>query len=426
MEADAPPTRQQFFRDRTFRSLQHSNYRRYFFGQLISFIGSWIQSTAIMWLAFDLTNDPRWPAYLIVAQIGPTILLGPLGGLIADRFPKRNVILLTQFAFMLNAVILTLLVATNSYSPAILLGVQLVGGLIQSFDLPTRLAVVSELVPKEDVVNAVGLNSLLFNSARAIGPGIAGMVYLSVKYLFETNATKIGSIVCFSLNTVSFAAVLFALRGMEVRAVGTSTRSSRNFLDGLRYLRKELSLGYLHFFTGLYCVFAWPILSMFPAYTRFVLGQAEESYSLLLSSFGVGALIGALTTATYGSVRRRVKFLLVGASCGLVGLGCLTATNALPFALAACSLIGFGMVLFLSTGQSTIQTCVPNELRGRVLAIWAIMLSTSALPGHLASGILASQYPIRHVLLGMTAGVAATTLGLGLFLVRRSLPKPLN
>ena len=161
-------------RDTTFRSLRHRNYRRYFFGQAVSFTGSWMQSAALMWLLYDRTGDPRWPSWILVAQVGPTLLLGTWGGGLADRYPKRRLIFATQAAFLVHAIVLTLLVATHLATPLLILGLMVVSGVIQAIDLPARLAFVTDLVPKEDLINAVGLNSPVFNSARMIGPAAAG------------------------------------------------------------------------------------------------------------------------------------------------------------------------------------------------------------------------------------------------------------
>ena len=158
-----------------FRSLRHPNYRRYFLGQLVSFTGSWMQSAALMWLLYDRTGDVRWPSYLLVAQVGPTVLLGPWAGHLADRWPKRDLIMVTQAAFLANAVALAVLVAVGWAAPLLVLGLQLLSGIIQAVDLPARLAFVPDLVPREDLINAVGLNAMLFNSGRALGPAAAGV-----------------------------------------------------------------------------------------------------------------------------------------------------------------------------------------------------------------------------------------------------------
>lgn len=403
----------QTLKNRTFRSLAHPNYRLYFFGQLVSFIGSWIQTTALMWLVYELTNDPGWPAYLLVAQVGPTLLVGPLGGSLADRFSKRRVILATQIAFMVNASLLAGLVGFGLVTPLLLLVMQAIGGLIQAIDLPTRLAVVTDLVPREDVVNAVGLNSLLFNSARAIGPALAGLIFLAASRFdgFGLPA-QAGAFACFALNAVSYLAVLRALARIEIPQSTTREASGGSFWDGFRYLASRRELLALVGLTGLFCIFAWPILTLLPPYTRLVLGRAEGTYSVLLSAFGGGALVGALAMATFGSIGRRGPFLLFGAATGGLGLLALQSASQFATAIVACVLLGFGMVLYLSTGQSTLQTSVPNAVRGRAMAIWAMMLSASSLPGHLIAGELARNHPIPRVLLFMLAGVGVAILGL--------------
>jgi MFS family permease len=428
MESESPPPHSLVVRlnhtlkRRTFRSLVHRNYRLYFFGQLVSFIGSWVQTTAMMWLAYDLTNDPGWPAYLLVAQVGPTLLLGPLGGSLADRYSKRTLILATQLAFMLNAALLAFLVGLGWATPALLLAAQAASGIIQGIDLPTRLAVVTDLVPREDVVNAVGLNSLLFNSARAVGPALAGVIFLTASRFdgFGLPAHA-GAFACFALNAVSYLAVLRALARIELPRSTVKETSGGSFWEGFRYLASRRELLALVGLTGLFCVFAWPILTLLPPYTRLVLGRAEGTYSVLLSAFGGGALVGALTTATFGSIRRRGPYLLLGAAVGAAGLLLLQSVAEFVPAFAACLLLGFGMVLYLSTGQSTMQTSVPNAVRGRTMAIWAMMLSASSLPGHLLAGLLARHYPITDVLAVMFIGVAAAMFGLTVLVFRRSL-----
>ncbi len=412
---------------RTFRSLAHRNYRLYFFGQLVSFTGSWIQTTALMWLVYELTNDPGWPAYLLVAQVGPTLLVGPLGGAVADRFPKRRVILATQVAFLLNATALAAFVALGWTTPALLLAVQAIGGLIQAIDLPARLAVVTDLVPREDVVNAVGLNSLLFNSARAVGPAIAGAIFVAADAWLAADGWlppgRAGAFACFAINALSYFAVLRALGRIELpESKGASTESG-TFWSGFRYLAANRGLAALVGITGLFCVFAWPILTLLPPYTKLVLGRAEGTYSLLLSAFGGGALVGALATATFGAIGRRGPFLLLGAATGGLGLLLLLAVSSFAPALVACVLLGFGMVLYLSTGQSTLQTSVPNAVRGRAMAIWAMMLSASSLPGHLIAGELARNHPIPRVLLVMLVGVGVAIAGLALIVASKTLEK---
>ncbi len=413
-------------RDTTFRSLRHRNYRLYFAGQLVSFTGTWMQSAALMWLLYDRTGDPRWPSWLLVAQVGPTLLFGPLGGALADRVHKPTLILGTQFAFLLNAVLLAVLVATDHAGAWVVLGLQMFNGLVQAIDLPSRLAFVPDLVPREDLVNAIGLNSLLFNSARAVGPAVAGFLFWLVEAADPAlpggmTRVRLGATVCFGVNAVSFVAVLFALRAIRVPNLGAAERGKRggSFWEGFRYLAGHRTLGGLVLITLGLCVFGWPVQTLLPAYTREVIGHGEQSYSLLVSGVGAGALVAALLTATFGGGRRRGPFLVAGATaagCGLLGLA---AAGGLLVAVPAAALTGFGLILYLSTGQSALQMSVPDDKRGRVMALWAMTMSASAPLGHLIAGEAVAAFGVSWVLRGMAVGVLTAAAGLT-FLVRRA------
>jgi MFS family permease len=410
----------------TFRSLRHRNYRRYFAGQIVSFVGTWMQSAALMWLMYDRTNDARWPSWLIVAQIGPTILLGPWGGSLADRRPKRKLVITTQTAFLLNAVLLTVVVASGFALPELVLALIAVNGVIQAVDLPARLAFVPDLVPKEDLINAVGLNSLVFNSARAIGPALAGVLFLvanAAKPLLPegTHPVTVGATACFALNALSFLAVLRALRGIPEPQVKEKLTPGSTW-DGLRYLRDHPAMGGLVLLTFVVCVFGWPIITVLPAYTKLRLHLKEDAYSLLLSAIGAGALIAALTTATFGSVARRGTFLLLGVGAAAVGLAGLGFAHHPLLAGMCCIAIGFGLILYLSIGQSILQLAVPDEKRGRVMAWWAMTLSASAPLGHLLAGeTITALSDVGPVLFGMAAGIGVATLALAAILAIRGL-----
>ncbi|CAN5414521.1 MFS transporter [soil metagenome] len=406
------------FASRTFRSLKHRNYRLYFTGQIVSFTGSWMQSAALMWLVFDHTSNPLWPPLLLVAAVGPTLFLGPIGGALADRVPKRTLVMGTQAFFLLSAVTLAGLVAGNLFNPWLLFGVQLVNGIVQAIDLPARLAFVPELIPRVDLINAVGLNSLTFNAARAVGPALAGLLFLiadaviAAGWLPHSRAVTLGALWCFLFNATSYAAVIWALSLIHIdRDPLLPKQAPGSFWDGFRFLRQHPGLAGIVVFTGLLSIFGWPVLTLLPAYTKFVLGQAEKSYSLLVSALGGGALIGSILTATYGSPKRKERFLLLGCFASLLGLIGLTVVNVMPLALGCCALFGFGLILYLSTGQSTMQLSSPDHARGKVMALWAMTLSGSSIPGHLLAGYAAQHYPVTDVMLAMTAGVAASTAG---------------
>lgn len=405
-------------RHTTFRSLRHRNYRLYFFGQIVSFTGSWMQSAALMWLVYDITRDPLWPPLMLVGQVGPTLLFGPLGGTLADRLPKRRLILATQALFLASTVAVAILIAVGVVSPGLLLAAAIFNGLIQSIDLPARLAFVPDLVPKDDLINAVSLNSMLFNSARAVGPALAGLLFLLADALAPLlpgeRPVVLGAVWCFGFNALSYLAVLFALRRIDCPEARRTRAASGSAWDGVRYLTRNPALGGLLALTGAMCVFAWPALTLFPAYIDQVLHRAEKEYSVLVSALGAGALVAALANATFGTVARRGAFLTAGTAVAFVGLLGLAFATSLPSALLSAGGLGFGLILFLSTGQSVLQLSVPDAVRGRVMALWAMTLSGGAPVGHLLAGVAAQHYPISDIVSVLAAGVGACAVAAGL------------
>jgi MFS family permease len=397
--------------DSTFRSLRHRNYRLYFLGQIVSFTGSWAQSAALMWLVYDRTLDPLWPALLLVAQVGPTLVLGPLGGVLADKVPRKRLVLITQTAFAVSATLLTFLVAADAATVEVLLVLQIFSGAIQGVDLPARLAFVPELVPKEDLINAIALNSTLFNSARLVGPALAGGLFVLVAGV--PDPARVGAALCFAVNAVSYAAVLMAL--WKITA-GTdpphhADAPPGSAWDGVRFLRTHAAFGLLVVFTGFIASFAWPVVSLLPAYTATVLGLRQEAYSFLVSALGGGALVGALATATFGTVGRRDAFLVAGPVVGTLGLFTLANVHTPVAAGAACAACGFGLILYLATAQSALQLHSPDAVRGRVMALWAMTLSASAPFGHLVAGFAARHFRVADVLTALAAGVAVSLVG---------------
>jgi len=412
------PTLLDVLRDRTFRSLRHPDYRRYFFGQIVSFTGSWMQSAALIWLVYDLTADPLWPPLMLVAQVGPTLLLGTWGGNLADRLPKRRLIVATQSGFLATALLFAAVTASGFATPGLLLAIQLLNGVLQSADLPARLSFAPDLVPRSDLINAVSLNSMLFNSARAVGPALAGGAFLLADAASSSGIsgglrpTLLGAVGCFLFNAVSYVAVLVALNRITVDGQGQPRPAGQSVWEGFRVAWASPQVRRLLLLSGGLCVFAWPALTLFPAFTKTVLGHSEKEYSVLVSSLGVGALLSALTTATFGTAARRGWLLVGGAALATAGLAGLAASPSLAPALLSTAALGYGLVLYLSTGQSALQLDSTAETRGRVMALWAMMLSASAPLGHLAAGLAAQRVPVPHVFAALAAGAAVVTLTL--------------
>ena len=395
-----PPVRVPVPRRRlgTFRALRHRNYRLFFFGQVVSLTGSWVQATALAWLAWELTHASRWPALVGAAQILPTCLLGGWGGSLADRWPRRALIFACQAALLLLAVLLALLVLCGEVTPGRLLAVAAAAGVINALELPARLAFVIDMVGRDDLMNAVALNSLQFNVARAVGPA-AGALLLR----------HAGPGPCFLLNGLSFLAVLAALAAMDLppQAVVTGPLTEASLGAGFRYLAERRGLFLLLVLSGALSLFGWPLLSLLPALSDHRLGAGEQGYGWMLSAVGAGALGAALLVASFGSLLRRRLFLGAGVVLSSAALGCLALARTLPPALACCTVFGCGLILYFATGQSVMQLGAGDHNRGRVMGIWS-MVTSGALPvGSLLAGLAADRWGVPPVLALQGLGIAA-------------------
>lgn len=393
----------------TFRALRHRNYRLYFFGQLISLVGTWMQTTALMWLAYELTHRSLWPGAIGAAGLLPAFFLGPWGGMVADRWPKRAVILVTQSAFMVQALVLAWLVLAGEANVWWLFALSLASGLIQAIDLPARLAFVTEMVGREDLMNAVALNSLLFNVARTTGPAIAGALLV-----------RVGAGHCFLVNGLSFIAVLWALARMSpdphpsALPTEAAPRGSSSWWNGFSYLAGKPHLAFLVLLAGIVGLCGWPYLALLPALAKNVLGGDSREYSDMLTGTGIGALSAALVIARSGSATQWRRFIATGVAIVAAGLVGLSIVQSRWPAVACCAAIGFGLIMFMATGQSVVQLGARSHNRGRVMAIWAMVLSGAAPAGNFLAGQAADHFgePVVLRTLGFACGAAAVVLWL--------------
>lgn len=381
---------------RTFRSLRHPNYRLYFAGQLLSLIGSWTQITALVWLAHAQTGQAKWPAFLAAVQIGPTFLLGAWGGALADRVPRRGLIVRTQCAFLTCALILLGLHLAGQLSVGAMLAVMFAHGVVQAIDLPTRLAFVPGLVARDDLSNAVALNSLLFNVARALGPALAAVLLESA-----------GAAWCFIVNALSYLAVIAALLFIRVPAAETGGMAVATEGGGFRVIGRRPGLRMLFVLATLAAIGGWPLLALLPSFADKVLGRGQTGYGTILSAVGIGALLAALTAASIGNDVRRKVLLLGGLLTVATGLAGLTAVRSLPAAIGCCVLFGFGMILFFATGQTLVQLGTADADRGKVMGVWAMVLSAGVPLGNLVFGPAADVFGVPAVI-----AVQAGTIGL--------------
>jgi MFS family permease len=385
----------------TFRSLRHPNYRLYFFGQLVSLTGTWIQATALSWLAYHLTGESRWAAFVFGAQMLPTCLLGPWGGSLADRVWRLGLVFICQVALLVLALFLAGVVFAGFIAPGLLLGVAGLTGIVNAIELPARLALVMDMVGREDTTNAVALNSLAFNLARAIGPA-CGAILLD----------RVGPAWCFLLNALSFLAVLFALLRMNLPPAvkGHSHPSTRvSLLEGFAYLFKRPTLILLMGLAGALAFLGWSVLSVLPALADRQLQADERIYGTLLSALGAGALCAALLVASFASQRRTLSFLATGLIFVVGAEIALSQASSLWFAFPACTLLGCGLILFFATAQGAIHLGAAEHNRGRILGIWTMVLGATLPLGNVLAGYSADHWGVPVVLL--TQGLAILLLG---------------
>ena len=361
--------------------------------------GSWAQSAALTWLAYELTHESIWPSLVGAMQVLPTFVLGVWSGSLADRWPKRPLIFLAQAILLLLAVLLGVLVLSGRVtSPWPLLAVAIAAGIVNAIDLPARLAFVIDMVGRDDLPNAIALNSLLFNTARAVGPAVSAvMFYLAGRG--ETGQTAAG--VCFLLNGLSFVAVLLALAWMDLPAPlqqptlprGVSRRGGSGSLwAGFRYLGQHPPLILLLVLSGAMSLFGWPILSLLPAVADQRLGASTGGYAWMLSAIGGGALIASLLVASFNALVRNRWFLAGGVSLSATALVGLATARSLPLAVGCCVVVGCGLILFFPTSQAIMQLSSDDHIRGRVMGIWSMILSGAHPLGHLLAGRAADRW----------------------------------
>jgi MFS family permease len=385
----------------TFRALRHRNYRLYFAGQLVSLTGSWVQAAALTWLAYELTGQSSFTGLVTAAQVLPMLALSVWGGSLADRLPRRSLIFLSQSGLLVLALSLAAMVALDAVTPAGLLVVSLLIGVVNAIDTPARLAFVMDMVGRDDLMNAVALNSMVFNVARALGPAVGAWL---LEYIDLAG--------CFLVNGLTFVALLGALLAMRLPpwADPRVEAEEGSQLDGFRHLAKQPTLILLLFLAGSVAFFGWPVLALLPAFADRRLGVGSAGYSLMLSAIGAGALVGALGVATFGTPERRRWALGFGVFLGAASLVGLGFAGSLPVAALCCGLFGCGLILFFATGQATMQLGAGEHNRGRVMGIWLMVLAGAQPAGNLVAGAGADWLGVGPMLLFGAAGICVTSL----------------
>jgi predicted MFS family arabinose efflux permease len=386
---------------RSFSSLQIPNYRRYFYGQIISVSGTWVQTVAETWLVLKLTHSGLAVGVAAALQFAPMLLAGAWGGAIADRLPKRRLLTITQVAMAVPALLLFTLTASGAITLWILYLLIFARGTVLAVDNPTRQSFIVELVGRDRVLNAVSLNSALVNSARVIGPAIAGVLI-----------TTVGVAPCFAVNAVSFLAMIVALRrmdGSQLKIAPIAERAPGQVRGALRYVRATPQLWIPLALTAVVGTFAFNFQILLPLMAAFTFGGDAGVYATLTTAMGVGAVIGAIANGSRARVR---PSLLVAASLAFGAL--MLALSAAPtelFAAIALVPVGAASVAFSASVNSALQLAVAPAMRGRVMALYSVVFLGSTPIGAPLTGLVASiAGPRTAFALG---GAVALAAGLG-------------
>ncbi|GAB4527593.1 MAG: MFS transporter [Anaerolineales bacterium] len=350
------------------RAMRHYNFRLFFLGQLISVIGTWMQSTALQWLVYRLTGSQTSLGLVTFANFLPVLLLSLFMGVVVDRFPRRTLIILTQTWFMLMAVVLAALTWSGHIQFWHILLLSLLLGAANALDMPAQQAFVVEMVDgdKSDIMNAIGLNSSLFNLARIIGPAIGGLV-----------VARLGEAPAFAINAVTFLAVITALLLMRLSPPILADRDIaplENLKSGLRYLRRERAIFGLVVMVALFSMVGFGALNLLPVFAKDILKIGADGFGRMLAMQGVGALSGALLLILFGERLPKGRMLLLARMFIAPAIAGLALSRSVNLSLALMVVIGYSFIVQLIFTNTLIQTLVPDDLRGRVLSTytWAL------------------------------------------------------
>ncbi len=393
----------------TFVALRHRNFRLFFVGQLISLIGTWMQSTAQSWLVYELTGSKLWLGVVAAAGTAPMLVFSILGGSAADRYPKRGIVVLTQSAMMVLAFVLAGLAWLHLVRPPHLVVLAVLGGIAMAFDMPARQSFLMEITSREDLMNAISLNSSIVNMARVAGPAVAGVLM-----------ARLGVAICFLLNGISFLAVIGGLLLMRLPAAGPRPAPARGHVrEGFRYVWGHRRIKTVLILFGITVIFGWSYSVLLPAFAAEVLRVGEHGYGMLLSANGVGALGGALTVAAVHRLFRPRVLAFTGLWLFTAMLLSLAFTRSYALALTCLAIGGWGMMLFFATANTVVQSSAADAMRGRVMGIWALVFGGMTPVGSLEAGVLAQHLGVPRTI-AFGALTCAAAAGVTLWHIRRT------
>jgi MFS family permease len=375
-----------------FAALKHRNFRLFWIGQIISLTGTWMHQAAQGWLVYELTNSPFFLGLAGTAASSPILLFTLAGGVIADRHPKRNIMLLAHIVLMLLALTMAVLVATGVASIWHVLILAFLIGSVLAFEIPARQSIIIELVGKEDLLNGIALNSAAFHGARMMGPAIAGILMGSI-----------GLASCFFINTLSFLAIIAALVKMRFKPeeIKSSSRSGikKSFREVLKYIRHNPTVYTLLISVGIISFFGFPYISFLPVYARDILKTGETGLGILMGFAGAGAFTGAIGLAVKGNTSKKGMVMAAAGITFSAALLVFSISETVWLSHVMLFFVGLGAINQIATVNSLLQLTVPDELRGRVMSSFTTMFLGMAPLGNFTVGSLAHYVGTQNALL---------------------------
>ncbi len=366
-----------------FRALRHRNFRLFCFGQIISLCGTWMQNVAQTWLIYRLTRSEFLVGLTYFCLQIPVFALAPLGGIVSDRRSRHRIVIATQTLSMVQAFLLGALTVSGRVQVWQVLALAVALGCINAFDMPARQAFIVEMTSKEDLLNAISLNSSMFNAARVVGPGIAGVL---VGWLGEG--------VCFLLNGASFIAVIISLLLMRLQPFERSVADSPwdHLIQGFRYAYHTLHIRYLLLLLGAGTLAGVPALVLMPFFANDILGKGSWGLGILLAGMGIGALIGTLVLAGRSTSDGLVRVILVGSFGLAASLIALAVSRNFYLSVAVMVALGFSTLRQMAATNTLIQSLIPDHYRGRIMALYTVTVVGLGPFGSLLSGAVAHRF----------------------------------
>jgi len=374
---------------RIFKAFQYRDFRLMWFGACTSSIGTWMQIVAQGWLIYRLSHS----AFLLALDqfLGgiPIFLFSLIGGVVADRTERRKILLVSQYVQMASAAVLTVLVAAGWVHVWHILCLSFVSGLAQAFGGPAYQALIPTLVDRDDMPNAIALNSIQFNMAVTIGPALAGQAL-----------AKFGETWCFGLNAVSFLAPIISLSMIAARYLPATTTESMfgSLKQGIKFVRKQGSMEALTLLAFCMTALSMPMRTYIPVFVKDIFGRGPETYGNLLSLMGVGSICGSLAVAGIGNMRKKGRFALTMLICLGAAISGFSLSKSLPLSYAMLVLVGASMMAVFATVTSLVQLITTNEMRGRVMSVYNCAFRGGMPMGNLVSGWLVPMFTAPVVL----------------------------